>query len=1086
MNDKFLPISARQLLQMILNEYDRNKSIFGIPEELFYHKSEKLISKLFNQTINNPVGVAAGPHTQMSQNIIAAWLMGARYIELKTIQTLDNLEISKPCIDMQDEGYNCEWSQELSIKESFNEYLKAWVIIHILNHKLFKNQAIDTIFNMSIGYNLEGILKPNVQWFLEKMNDSEPEIIQTKDSLRVLYPLIDDILIPKQLSNNITLSTMHGCPPDEINDIAAYLLNEKRLHTFIKLNPTLLGQEAKEILNKDNAFKAQIPDIAFEHDLKYPDAIEIIKNLKAIAVKNKLEFGIKLTNTLEVINNKDIFDRSIEMMYMSGRALHPISIRLAEKISNAFKGELEMSFSGGIDAFNITEVLSCGIKTITVCSDLLKPGGYMRLKQYFDNIHKEFLTLGAQNIEEFIVKKGNQNEINEAKKRNYQTYIKKIAKDNRYKRQYFSTPDIKSGRALSYFDCIAAPCQEECATNQNVPEYMFQVSNNSLELGLMSILSKNPFPSVTGMICDHLCQNKCTRINYDNSLQIREIKRYIAENSTISLHQENKKSNKKAAIIGAGPSGLACAYYLAIKGMEVDVYDEKSKTGGMVRYAIPGFRLTDNAIDKDIQRIIDLGVRIHYNSRVIREEFEALRKQFDYIYIATGAQKSAKLKIENIDKSNVLDPLDLLFKIKSGESINIGNKIVIIGGGNTAMDIARTLYRVSNNNTSIKIVYRRTIPEMPADKGEIKAVLEEGIDIIELTIARKIISENGKIKALQCNKAIKSEESNRKAPPELIPNSEYEIPCDTIIAAIGQSIDIDFIPNELLQSNDITYKTKLKNIYIGGDALRGAATAIKAIADGRKVAESIINDWEDDVKQSKPFPKRHSKRELILKKSKREYGIEVHELPINERKSFKMISTTFNAEEAKNEAQRCLYCDELCNICVSVCPNLANYSYEIVPQRIALQKAVKNEEGQIELYEDEVFEIKQPYQILNIANFCNECGNCGTFCPTKSAPYKEKPKFYLTIESFNKAEEGYFISKHADKTVIIYKHQSQIATLSELEECFYYETSHVTAKFDKSTFRIKEINILTPCAAKVRFKDAAEMRFLLEGASPLF
>ncbi|HPV56831.1 MAG TPA: hypothetical protein PKW61_06870, partial [Tenuifilaceae bacterium] len=193
MTDKFYTIPVEQMLQMILNEFQKNQSIFGINKDLFFNPSQnsKLNTEIFGQKIDTPLGVAAGPHTQLAQNIIVSWLMGCRYIELKTIQTLDELEISKPCIDMQDEGYNCEWSQELKIEQSFNEYLNAWVIIHILNHKLGFGAGPNTIFNMSVGYNLEGIKQPNVQWFFDKMNSCKAELAEKVERVKSLYPDVE-------------------------------------------------------------------------------------------------------------------------------------------------------------------------------------------------------------------------------------------------------------------------------------------------------------------------------------------------------------------------------------------------------------------------------------------------------------------------------------------------------------------------------------------------------------------------------------------------------------------------------------------------------------------------------------------------------------------------------------------------------------------------------------------------------------------------------------------------------------------------------------------------------------------------------
>ncbi|MCK7520856.1 MAG: hypothetical protein MZV64_25760 [Ignavibacteriales bacterium] len=198
---------------------------------------------------------------------------------------------------------------------------------------------------------------------------------------------MDEIDIPCRISDNITLSTMHGCPADEIEDIAGYLLEEKNLHTFVKLNPTLLGPGfLQEILNNTLKFKTIVPEVAFEHDLKYRDAIEIIKSLQKKAGMKDLQFGLKLTNTLESVNNKQLFGSDAEMMYMSGRALHPIAINLARMLQQDFNGNLLLSFSAGADAFNISDIISCGFKTVTVCSDILKPGGYMRLKQYYDKL----------------------------------------------------------------------------------------------------------------------------------------------------------------------------------------------------------------------------------------------------------------------------------------------------------------------------------------------------------------------------------------------------------------------------------------------------------------------------------------------------------------------------------------------------------------------------------------------------------------------------------------------------------------------------------------------------------------------------
>ncbi len=1059
MTDRFEPIDLRQLIQIILKEYQNNKSIFGIPEELFFKPSVNKPYKVnqFNQEIDTPLGVAAGPHSQMSQNIVGAWLMGARYIELKTIQTLDELEVAKPCIDIQDEGYNCEWSQELKIKQSFNEYLNAWIAIHILHHKFRFKGDIKTIFNMSVGYNLEGIIQPNVQWFFEKMNECSTELSEKINDIKDIYPEIEKISIPSQISDNITLSTMHGCPADEIESIASYLLKDKKLHTYVKLNPTLLGSELlRSILNDKLNFRTNVPDIAFEHDLKYADALNIISALQKVAKEENLNFGLKLTNTLESMNNKDVFGSDVDMMYMSGRALHPLSINLANKLNKDLNGEIPFSFSAGADAFNLANILSCGFKTVTVSSDLLRPGGYMRMNQYFDETNKVLDIKKANSIEELITNTASENDLSKAKAKNLSDYATEVLNSKKYKRQYIVSPNIKTSRNLGEFDCISAPCKDTCATNQDIPNYMFHSSKGDFASAYRTILETNPFPAITGMICDHLCQNKCTRVNYDSSLLIREVKRFISEQDEIKRELFGKKNGQKVAVVGAGPSGLSCAYYLALAGFSVDVFESQSKAGGMVQFAVPGFRLTDEAINKDFKRVTDLGVNINYNSKIDTDKFNALRKDYNYIYLAPGAQLAANFNLDGNNTTGVLDSLDFLFKAKEHKNTGIGKNVVIIGGGNTAMDAARTAYRLVGQDGKVTIVYRRTINEMPADQGEIKAVIEENMDIVELVSPEKVIAKNGKVKAILCSRMeLAGTDASGRPRPVKIEDSEFEIPCDTIIPALGQKIDIEFIDNDLLKSENSGYQTKEENIFIGGDAKRNAATAIIAISDGRRTAEEIISKAELNLEIPHiENDKKINKRELILKRAKRIDSQELLETPLDERQNFKLVSKTLDEKSVIEEANRCLYCDEICNICTTVCPNFANYSYDIDPVKYELQKLVFSDGKNYKLVDDTVFEIKQKHQILNIANFCNECGNCNTFCPTNSAPYKEKPKVHLTKESFDNAPVGFFMDN--EKQTIYYKNEKIFASLTDVNNMFVFEIEGTIVSLDKN-FKVLEV-----------------------------
>jgi len=388
------------LLDRILTEFEENQSIFGIHQSLFYvPKKDSLYATddLFGYHLATPIGPGAGPHTQLTQNILCAWLSGGRFIELKTVQIMDELEIPRPCIDMEDEGYNVEWSQELKLGQSASEYVKAWVLIHVLRRILgFENSGpCGTIFNLSVGYDMEGIQSLPITRFMDGLEDASAEIAAIRALVRAKFPQFGDIEIPSSITNSVTLSTMHGCPPDEIEQIGKYLLEERGLHTTVKLNPTLLGQdEVKHILHDHLGFtEVHIPDRVFEHDLQYGRAVELIKTLKGVAAQRGLTFGVKLSNTLAMANHKGTLPG--DEMYMSGRALYPITINLFHKLSQEFDGDLNVSFSAGADALNVTAILAAGAQPVTAVSDILKPGGYSRFLQYLENLETNMRALGA-------------------------------------------------------------------------------------------------------------------------------------------------------------------------------------------------------------------------------------------------------------------------------------------------------------------------------------------------------------------------------------------------------------------------------------------------------------------------------------------------------------------------------------------------------------------------------------------------------------------------------------------------------------------------------------------------------------------
>ncbi|MCH7764011.1 MAG: FAD-dependent oxidoreductase, partial [Candidatus Marinimicrobia bacterium] len=995
---------------------------------------------------------------------------------------------SKPCIDMQDEGYNCEWSQELRLHQSFSEYLNAWIIIHVLKDKFGwgTDKYLGGIFNMSAGYDLAGIKNPNVQQFLDLMENSQTELDRRLDLISDLYPNVKNLNIPAKLSDNLTLSTMHGCPPEEIEAIGTYLIEERGYDTTIKLNPTLLGPDyLREILNHRLGYKdVTVPNDAFDHDLKYPDALKLIKNLQVKADKKGVAFGLKLTNTLEVKNHKPFFPEKENMMYLSGRALHPISIILAAKLQNEFDGNLDISFSAGTDAFNVTEVLAANIKPITVCTDILKPGGYTRLAQYLDEIKKRFTEINTATIDEYILENDGGSDVKKSGLNNLIRYAESVLEQPAYRKDNKHFESIKTGRTLTAFDCIQAPCIENCATDQEIPEYMHNVATGDFNQAYETIIRTNPLPGVTGSVCDHLCQMKCTRNNLDSTLLIREIKRFATENNQFSKPTPTtpKSSNGfKAAVVGAGPSGLSCAYFLALDGFTVDIYEAKPFSGGMVSDAIPVFRLTDENIQNDIDLVESVGVEIHYNSTVDKVHFEKLQKDFNFIYLGAGAQKNKKLDIEGEDLPSVMEPLTFLSRVRRGEMETVGNRVAVIGGGNTAMDAARTSRRLG---ADVTIIYRRTMKEMPADIEEIVAALDEGIRLEELTAPERIAPTGNGHTVMTCSRMKLGEtDHSGRARPVKIEGSEFELEFDTIIPSIGQDIAFDFISWEELKVNPETNETGIANVFAGGDVVRGASSVINAVGDGRRAALAIIQSAKNlpdihEKKSSMRYDKFYYQKKLAF----REYGLTTPHLLPDERVNFDLVTRTLTKEEAMKEAERCLYCDDVCDVCVGVCPNLSNMSFMAKQKNYPVYTVRKTENGYaVDL--TGIFDLSQEPQIINIGDFCNECGNCTTFCPTSGDPYKIKPRFYLTKESFGAESSGYYINGNE----LFFKNGKSASSLKMVDDSFMFTSDDIKVTMNKRNLEITSAKLLNG-KNEVVLSQAVEMIVLFENVNkmPIF
>ncbi len=1086
MTDRFHPVPLVRLAQAMRSEYEARGTMLGVPRTLFFSPSahDVLRSLRYGRLLETPLGVAAGPHTQMVQNVAAAWLCGARYMELKTVQTLDEIEVTKPCIDAADEGYNCEWSQELRLEQSAEEYRKAWVLLHALRRWLWHPETgpgPGFIFNISVGYNLEGIQRPNVQAFLDAMTRPDERVALLCRELEPVFG-VDLSDVPDVITDNLTISTMHGCPPDEVEAIAAYFIRERKLHTTVKLNPTLLGPVAlRAILNDAMGYEVDVPDEAFAHDLKWEDAVGLLARLQEAARQTGVAFGVKLTNTLESRNIRHVLPAKETMHYMSGRALHPVSLELAHRLAEQFGHSLDISFCAGVDAFNAPGLLLSGLTPLTLCTDLLKPGGYGRLAQVLENV-REALEREGFSIPETGRVQGPGGDRAALFARLQETAARTLASPA-WRKETHPWDVIKGSRELGWFDCVKAPCVENCATSQKIPRYLALTAQGRFDDALSVVLEDNPLPNATGMACNHRCQERCTRINYDEPVRIREIKRFLAVSGQVPEWPACEPAGRSVAVIGAGPAGLSAAFYLASAGVRVTIYDGSEHPGGLLERALPLFRLDRGISRRDFERILSQG-GVKWERVFIRdrETFERLCQEHDAVFLGVGAPRSRRMQIEGEDLEGVMGFMEFLEGVNLGHITKVGHRTAIIGGGNSAMDVARAARRLAGPKDHVTVLYRRTRREMPADREEIRELLEEGVELRELVAPLRALGEGGRLTHLECCRMHLSDpdESGRRRPvPE--PGGEFMLPVDLVISAVGQDPDLSFLEGSavtLTRWGTIalvpgSHATGHEKVYAGGDVVRGPDSIVAAIADGKAAA------FEMAAKMGLPIPRRKlpkvdfpDKLQILAHRARRSPAMPVPQLPPASRHSFAMVSQPYDADSARREAARCLACHLFCDVCVGVCPNRANVSYETTPRTWLLPPVSDGARRD--------FVVEQAMQVANIKDYCNECGNCVSFCPTSGRPFADKPRLALTRESFDAEPETHLLQWLDATTCELRFHmpegEGRLWT-EKTADNFFFEFPTASGAIRWDDFSLHSTNGLTE---KIDFADLAARSVLLD------
>ena len=455
-----LPLSA--LVTRMFRELDETGSIFDLPRGAFFlgDRERDYSVRFHHKRAATALGPAAGPQSQLAQNIVLSWLGGSRILELKTVQINDELKIPRPCIDMQTVGYNVEWSQELRLEQSLEEYVKAAMLIDMLIASGALELApgfTDTVWDMSVGYDLAGIRSDRVQTFIDGMLDCTTVVDRLRPQVPEAYRHYRDLDFPARLSDTLTLSTFHGCPPDEIERMIEFLLH-KGLHSIVKLNPMLLGpDETRRLLHDELGYDdIRVPDTAFERDTRWDQACGFVERLGTRAATLGLGFGVKFTNTLIVENHRSFFPDDQKEMYLSGPPLHVLAMHLVQQFRATFGDRYAISFSAGIDRKNFSDAVALGLVPVTVCSDLLKPGGYARSRAYLVELRRRMDAVGARNISEFIDKSSTDG------------YVDGLTKDPRYAKANNVKLPPKIGSALELFDCITCDkCIPVCPNAAN-------------------------------------------------------------------------------------------------------------------------------------------------------------------------------------------------------------------------------------------------------------------------------------------------------------------------------------------------------------------------------------------------------------------------------------------------------------------------------------------------------------------------------------------------------------------------------------------------------------------------------------------
>lgn len=853
-------LSFEKLMGMAMEEYAAYGTIFGVRA---MYKAGRARLPIFGKRIENPIGPAASPVTQTAQGIIAAYLSGARFIELKTVYP-ESKAVKKPYASTETPSAVTEAPTELTIGEAFGEYVKAWYAIKLLSTHLELGVPEGFIFQMSVGGCLKDLKSDKMNSFIEGLKSAEYTEVwrECENWARAHvdeFSGVDNMYVSDvspEVSDSVTFVPKEGLSAEETEACAAYLIEEKHLHTFVRLSPDLLGYyNIRGILDINGYTDLEIDEDRINSEAQYDDIKPALLRLQSKADALRLEFGVKISDGLRTgsgpKNGKAV----------CGRALFPIAFSLAEKVANDFGGGLRICYSGGADKFTAGKLFDCGIWPVIFASDIMMPGGLMRLYETANDLAKR----DYQQFSGILT-----SDLPDAEKEIYES--------GRYRNAFMKKPVKAEGKA-PVLACHKAGCRAACPLGMDIPFIERLVRGEKSLRALKVVFERDPIPFITTKLCPHPCTESCARRFYEGPVKIYEEISKVAENACFDLLDETEPADytgEAVAVVGAGAAGLSAAAFAAKQGMRVTVFDRAERPGGAIVKYLPDFMIQEKDVEWDVTLIQAKGIDLELEHEV-SSVGELYEMGFSKVILATGAEKERALKLSFGKPVSALDFLEKCKSDKENAEEAYQGAIVVYGTGITAVTAARVAKKLPGADR-VTVLLSDSPKNETISKSDMALLQKEGIFVETMLIP--VGMRGGE---LFCHRATETAKDKKTGLVNLEDSGEKEkIACDVIINAQGEEY------SETMKDADTA------SAFAGASGLGHNSYIPYVVLDSQKTAAKLFHCHYDRF------------------------------LPDNESEERDFLENRGKLSDDIKQCERCLECETACGFCSDVCPNRAN------------------------------------------------------------------------------------------------------------------------------------------------------------------